>query len=403
MVAVTTVATLLIASAGSLFMAWTIGAGSSGSTPFPPAVGANAISIMRAGFFVGILGLLGAILQGANVSATIGGGLIRGVTLSPTAAIVGLFTAGLLVAVGVFTGYPIATAFTVTGAITGVGLALGGTPNWPVYRRIVTLWALIPFVGGGAAYATSRTFQSERYSTTVVVAALAGLTDAIIANMRFTVLGPPGESRSLARLVVQVDGVVLVRTLSASVVSACISLTVAFMLIRMHHAAPERTERRMLLALGGLVAFSAGGTQVGLAVGPLIPLVSAYRVPILALLVGGGIGLLIGSWTGALRMIKALSQDYSELGPKRSIACTRAVVRHRPDRGLPECPRIVQRDYCQCHHRERARGRPHACRLGKNPLHHPRVGRVALHRWPRRLRGDHGDDGDYAVSRSSHP
>lgn len=52
--------TLIIAGIASLFMAWAIGAGSSGSTPFAPAVGANALSVMRAGFLVGILGFLGA-------------------------------------------------------------------------------------------------------------------------------------------------------------------------------------------------------------------------------------------------------------------------------------------------------------------------------------------------------
>lgn len=79
-------------------------------------------------------------------------------------------------------------------------------------------------------------------------------------------------------------------------------------------------ERRLLLALGGLVAFSAGGTQVGLAVGPLVPLLAEWHIPMTFGLVFGGVSLLIGSWTGAPRMIKALSQDYSALGPKRSIA-----------------------------------------------------------------------------------
>jgi PiT family inorganic phosphate transporter len=72
--------------------------------------------------------------------------------------------------------------------------------------------------------------------------------------------------------------------------------------------------------LGGLVAFSAGGSQVGLAIGPLLPLVDPFEIPLVAVLVGGGVGLLVGSWTGAPRMIKALSQDYSSLGPRRSIA-----------------------------------------------------------------------------------
>ncbi|WP_175424268.1 inorganic phosphate transporter, partial [Haladaptatus sp. W1] len=153
--------TVIIAGVASLFMAWAIGAGSSGSTPFAPAVGANALSVMRAGFLVGILGFLGAALQGANVSQAVGRELIHGVQLSPLAATTGLLTAAILVAIGVFTGYPIATAFTVTGAIVGVGLALGGTPAWPKYQQIVSLWILTPFIGGGIAYATARVLRRD--------------------------------------------------------------------------------------------------------------------------------------------------------------------------------------------------------------------------------------------------
>ena len=69
----------LIAGIASFSMAWTIGAGSSGSTPFAPAVGANAISEMRAGFVVGLLGSAGAVLQSANVAGTVSTGLVGGV------------------------------------------------------------------------------------------------------------------------------------------------------------------------------------------------------------------------------------------------------------------------------------------------------------------------------------
>jgi len=82
-------------------------------------------------------------------------------------------------------------------------------------------------------------------------------------------------------------------------------------------------QRHFLLVMGGLVAFSAGGSQVGLALGPLVPLLGegpTAAIPITGILLFGGLGLLIGSWTGAPRMIKALSQDYSSLGPRRSIA-----------------------------------------------------------------------------------
>jgi PiT family inorganic phosphate transporter len=313
------VATLLVAGLASLFMAWAIGAGSSGSTPFAPAVGANAIGVMRAGFVVGILGLLGATLQGANVTEAVGRELIRGVTLSPAAAVVALVLAALLVAVGVFAGYPIATAFTVTGAVVGVGLAAGGQPAWPKYREIATLWLLVPFVGGGAAYATARTLRSERVSEGVAVPLLAGVVGLILANIGFVLLGPAGEAASLTDVAVRSLGGGTLTRVSVSLLAAALAAGLLAADLRNDAVAGQR---HFLLVLGGLVAFSAGGSQVGLALGPLLPVLddAALGLPLVAVLFGGGLGLLIGSWTGAPRMIKALSQDYSSLGPRRSIA-----------------------------------------------------------------------------------
>jgi PiT family inorganic phosphate transporter len=314
MVATGTLLTFAVAAVASLFMAWAIGAGSSGSTPFAPAVGANAISVMRAGFLVGLLGFAGAVLQGANVTEAVGTALIDGVSISAIAATVGLLTAAILVAIGVFKGYPIATAFTVTGAVVGVGLALGGDPAWAKYRQIATLWVLTPFAGGGAAYATARLLRLPSVPERYAIAALGGLVGALVATIEFALLGPAGGSGSIAStLGTAVPG----GTLAATVGCA---LLVAAVLFRGLVTDPEATQRRFLLSLGGLVAFSAGGSQVGLAIGPLVPLLDDVAVPLPAVLAGGGFGLLLGSWTGAPRMIKALAQDYSSLGPRRSIA-----------------------------------------------------------------------------------
>ncbi|MFC5971718.1 anion permease [Halomarina salina] len=313
--------TLVVAALASLFMAWAIGAGSSGSTPFAPAVGANAISVMRAGFYVGLLGLLGAVLQGQNVTEAVGRELIGGVTLSPLAAVVALLLAAALVAVGVFAGYPIATAFTVTGAVVGVGLAMGGDPAWPKYQQIATLWVLVPFVGGGAAFATARLLRSESVSERVVILALAALVGVILANVDFALLGPADAGASIA------DAVFLETDLSVRWpvtvgVSLAFGVVAAGLLAWDLRRGTVAAQRHFLLVLGGLVAFSAGGSQVGLAIGPLLPLLDdlATTIPVFAVLFGGGVGLLAGSWTGAPRMIKTLAQDYSSLGPRRSIA-----------------------------------------------------------------------------------
>ena len=321
-----TALTFLVAGLASLFMAWAIGAGSSGSTPFAPAVGANAISVMRAGLVVGVLGFLGAVLQGANVTEAVGTELIGGVTLTAGAAIVALVTAAALVAIGVFTGYPIATAFTVTGAVVGVGLGLGGDPAWGKYAEITTLWVLTPFVGGGVAYGVARALQSPRLPERALTASLAVVVGAILANVGFAFLGPADEQGSIAgdlggRLpaVAEFDPGLGIG-LGAIIVTFAFAAGVAAVVHADLGRDREGGQRRFLLALGGLVAFSAGGSQVGLAIGPLVPLLGETSVPLWAVLVGGGAGLLAGSWTGAPRMIKALAQDYASMGPRRSIA-----------------------------------------------------------------------------------
>ena len=318
-----TIPTLVVAGLASLFMAWSIGAGSSGSTPFAPAVGANAISVIRAGFVVGLLGLAGAVLQGANVTEAVGRELVLGVAISPVAAIVGLLIAAVLVAAGVFAGYPIATAFTVTGAMVGVGLAMGGDPAWAKYRQIAALWALTPLAGGGAAYAIARALRSEAVAERRAVPVLGGLVGLLLANVEFAALGPDGEAASLAATAAAALSPALGNpTVGRVVVSALVAVAVGLVLYRDLVGSPEASQRRFLLALGGLVAFSAGGSQVGLAIGPLLPVLDQTTLapPLVLVLVGGGVGLLAGSWTGAPRMIKALAQDYSSLGPRRSIA-----------------------------------------------------------------------------------
>ncbi len=315
----TLVALFVGAALTSLFMAWVIGAGSSGATPFAPAVGANAIGTMRAAFLVGIFGFAGAVTQGGNVSEAVGSGLVGGTTMPVGGVIVVLLLGAGLMAVGIATGYPIATAFTVTGAVVGVGFALGGTPVWGKYQQIAAVWVLTPFVGGGIAFAIATILPRPEVPERCSVAVLSGLVGAILVNVEFGVLSEgaaSGSVRGLGQRWLAVDGLA-----SAVAVSGLAGLAVA-LIVRWDVGRDERNGlRRVLLVLGSLVAFSAGGSQVGLAVGPVLPLLDEVGpVSTLTALVGGGVGMLVGSWTGAPRMIKSLAQDYSSLGPRRSIS-----------------------------------------------------------------------------------
>ncbi|APW99633.1 anion permease [Halobiforma lacisalsi AJ5] len=308
--------TFVVAALSSLFMAWAIGAGSSGATPFAPAVGANAVSTMRAAFFVGILGFAGAVTQGASVSKAVGRDLVAGVSLPPTAVIVVLLIGAGLMAIGIVTGYPIATAFTVTGSVVGVGFALGGDPAWGKYAEIGAVWLLTPFIGGGVAYGIASLLPRPDVPERVSVPLLAGLVGAVVANLEFAFFAGVGGTLATAGA-----GVLPLEGTTGTAVVTVVAGVLAGAIVRWDVSRDEAGGlRRFLLVLGGLVAFSAGASQVGLAVGPLLPLFDAAVVSPLAILFGGGVGILVGSWTGAPRMIKAISQEYASLGPRRSIA-----------------------------------------------------------------------------------
>ena len=313
-----------LATLTSLGTAWALGANSN-SPPFAPAIGANAISTMRAAFLIGILAALGALTQGGAISETVGAGLIDGVRITSLAATAGLLTATGFMAFGVYTGYPVPAAFATTGAMVGVGLSLGGTPAIDTYRRIATFWALVPPVSGGLAYATATLLRRDDIPETVGVPLLAAVVGGIVANVRLSIIpSPPGTSQGSvaafaaetagAPTVAGVDLVVVLTTLAAAAVS--------FRFIRRRtQESVDRGVRTFLVILGSVVAFSSGGSQVGLATGPLENLYGAeLGLPSLVLLALGAVGILAGAWMGAPRLLQATSREYAQLGIRRSIA-----------------------------------------------------------------------------------
>ncbi len=185
-----------VALVASLFMSWTVGANSN-SAPVAPAVGANALSILRAALLVGLVAGLGAIVQGGSISETIGKDLVTGVTITPVAAAAALLTAATLITIGNTRGYPIPSAFAVTGAMVGAGIALGGGFATHEYIRILAFWFTIPITNAVIAYGVARALRSESIPESVGIPALAGLVGYAVANIQLTVTpktdGAPGS------------------------------------------------------------------------------------------------------------------------------------------------------------------------------------------------------------------
>jgi phosphate/sulfate permease len=317
-------ALVVLATLTGLVTAWALGANSN-SPPFAPAIGANAISTMRAAFLIGILAALGALTQGGAISETVGAGLIDGVAITSLAATAGLLTATGFMAFGVYTGYPVPAAFATTGAMVGVGLSLGGDPAVDTYRRIATFWVLVPPVSGGLAYVTATLLRRDDIPETLGIPLLAALVGAIVANVRLGVIPNPsgGEQGSLAVLAAGlVDAPTVASVDLAAVATTLLVAAASFQFIRRRtQQSVDRGVRTFLVLLGSLVAFSSGGSQVGLATGPLENLYRAeLGLPGLVLLGIGATGILAGAWMGAPRLLQATSREYAQLGIRRSIA-----------------------------------------------------------------------------------
>ncbi|RLM49825.1 inorganic phosphate transporter [Halorubrum sp. Atlit-28R] len=313
-----------LATLTSLATAWALGANSN-SPPFAPAIGANAISTMRAAFLIGILAALGALTQGGAISETVGAGLIDGVQITSLAATAGLLTATGFMAFGVYTGYPVPAAFATTGAMVGVGLSLGGDPALETYRRIGLFWALVPPVSGGLAYLTATLLRRDDIPETVGVPLLAAVVGGIVANVRLGVIPSPPEAAqsSVAGFVARQVGAPTL--LGVDPVAALVTLLAAaawFAAVRRRtRASVEDGIRTFLLVLGSVVAFSSGGSQVGLATGPLENLYGVeLGLPGIVLLSLGATGILAGAWMGAPKLLQATSREYAQLGARRSIA-----------------------------------------------------------------------------------
>jgi phosphate/sulfate permease len=319
---VTSIVVVVVALVAGLAMAWAIGANSN-SPPFAPAVAANALPTLRAALLIGIFAGAGAILQGGNISGTIGSSLVRfpgDASMTPLVGAAALLVAAASIVIGVRTGYPMPSAFATTGAVIGAGLGAGGLPATDTYLEIGVFWLLIAPFAGGIAYGTATLLRDDRVPERVGVPLLGGIAGLVIANMSIPLVPVEGGARpSLALFVSQsLAGGYDLAMLGTSLLMG----VVGYLGIRaLVGDDVDAGIRRFLIALGALVAFSSGGSQVGLATGPLETLFeNEFMLPPWTLLVLGGLAMLVGAWTGAPRLLQAVAREYSALGVRRSIA-----------------------------------------------------------------------------------
>jgi inorganic phosphate transporter, PiT family len=126
-----------------LFLGWSLGANDAANV-FGSAVGSRMVSFRKAAIIASIFVILGAVIQGAGASDTLG-------KLGGVNALGGSFTLALAAAITVYVmtkfSLPVSTTQAIVGAIIGWNLFTGNPTNGSTLSKIVATWISGPILG----------------------------------------------------------------------------------------------------------------------------------------------------------------------------------------------------------------------------------------------------------------
>jgi PiT family inorganic phosphate transporter len=251
----------------AMFVAYNIG-GSTTGPAFGPAVGAGAISKSAAAGLMGVFFFIGAWTLGRNVVTKLGTELVvdTGVfTLESSIAV--LFFIGIALLVGNVFGVPASTSMTAVGAIAGLGLA-GGVLDLAVMGQIVVWWVVSPIIGFWVSLVIGRYFYARLNGLVAMERSSGPLFDVDRSGL----VPRPRVHRTTNR-----------RELFGTVT---------------------------VVAIGCLMAFSSGTSNIANAVAPLVGSGELAMNPAIIL---GGIAVTVGAFTIARRTLDTMGSDITEL------------------------------------------------------------------------------------------
>jgi len=260
-------ALLLVGFVVAAFVGYNIGGATTGPA-FGPAVGADVLSKAGAAALMSVFFFIGAATLGRRVVTTLGEDLVTGggVFTLETSIIVLFFIGGALF-IGNFAGVPASTSMTAVGAIAGLGLATG-TLDRAVMGEIAIWWIVAPIIGFWVSGVVGRYF----YPAIDRWVAIDSTEGALFEFDRSGVIPKPVAGPNTTR-----------RELVGGVV---------------------------VIAIGCLMAFSSGTSNIANAIAPLVALDNVEMTPMILL---GCAAVAVGAFTIARRTLDTLGNDITDL------------------------------------------------------------------------------------------
>ncbi|MFC7185965.1 inorganic phosphate transporter [Halorubrum yunnanense] len=258
---------LLVGFVVAAFVGYNIGGATTGPA-FGPAVGSDVLSKSGAAALMSVFFFIGAGTLGQRVVTTLGEDLVTGgsVFTLETSILVLFFIGGALF-VGNFAGVPASTSMTAVGAIAGLGLATG-TLDRAVMGEIAIWWIVAPIIGFWVSGVVGRYFYPAIDSWVAIDSTEGALFEIDRSGaIPKPVAGPNTTRREL------VGGFVVI-------------------------------------AIGCLMAFSSGTSNIANAIAPLVALDGVEMTPMILL---GSAAVAVGAFTIARRTLDTLGNDITDL------------------------------------------------------------------------------------------
>jgi len=257
---------LLVGLVVAAFVGYNIGGATTGPA-FGPAVGADVISKTVAAALMSAFFFVGAFTIGRRVVTTLGADLVDPSVFTLTTSIAVLFFIGLALFVGNVFGVPASTSMTAVGAIAGLGVA-SGTLDWGVMSEIAIWWLVAPLIGFWVSGVIGRYF----YPT---------INEWIAIDRSEAALVEVDRSGVVPRLAIADES-----------------------------SRRELVGAGVVVAIGCLMAFSSGTSNVANAIAPLVGSDLVEMNPGILL---ASAAVAVGAFTIARRTLDTLGNDITEL------------------------------------------------------------------------------------------
>jgi len=336
---------LVMAVAFGLFMTWGMGANDVANS-MGTTVGCGAITVRQAVVLAAVMEFMGAYFAGGAVADTLSTGILDRTHFVPVPHLLMFGMIGALLATGIWLmiatlrGWPVSTTHTIVGALGGVGVAALGLDGvrWEMMGGIVVSWFVSPVLGGIVSLLLMLSIRRLIFNTRdpLKQARTWGPLYAFLVGWMVSLVA---ITRGLGHVNIVVGSVK--GHLLALAIGGLAAFWARLMMNRPRidehasdraaiYAGVERLFIPQMLLTGAAMAFAHGSNDVANGIGPMAAALQIIETRVVAttspitpaILMIGGLGIVVGVITYGYKVIATLGHRITELTPTRAYCAT---------------------------------------------------------------------------------